>query len=692
MAPRVNPPATVNAGRAIRFCFRVSPPGSSAVCVCYVLLALVPTLNVLLLAIAVSAVARAVQDRTTSMAAGVGGAVALLVALAFLSYLLTVMRDHASGLVRLRVTRTVSEDIVRKTERLDLTSFQKTDTYDRIDRASRDGGSRAYQLFTDFVSAMTGALSLVGMAALLFSWSPMVAVTVIVSPVPGIVASALFGRLAWRIEHERTVLRRRVSYLSGLFTMESTFREIRGLGCSGTLVDRIVELDDEMESTDTRLLKRRTLVAGGLGSLSVVATGWAIFMAAQGTIASGEVGRFAGFLAAITTVQSGAQGLFSKLGLIYEGGLFFGELVDFLNGPERDVELAVPQPRDTSVDLDGVDFCYPGSERRVLRDLDVHLPAGSHVVVVGPNGSGKSTMGKLIAGYYAPTEGRVRVGGVDASLLANAPVRSRVAVLQQDFVRFDLTLRENVALGDVRRLSGCDGDIVRVLERVGLGEWLLGLPDGLDTVLGNAFGGAAQLSGGQWQRIGLARALFSDADVMVLDEPAAALDSLGEKQVIEGILTERAGRTTIIVAHRLSTARLADLIVCCLDGRIVDVGRHEELLARGGVYAQMFALQAAGLREEAHGTPPEAAAQPDVPVRGMLPPGSEAGRHDSSGHPNPSRVAVEALAAGRSAVMPNPPRAAVETLSVDDTSADWWRFGTARRAAPARCAQQVTEP
>ena len=132
-------------------------------------------------------------------------------------------------------------------------------------------------------------------------------------------------------------------------------------------------------------------------------------MAAQGAIASGEVGRFAGFLAAITTVQSGAQGLFSKLGSIYEGGLFFGELVDFLNGPERDAAPVVPRPRDTAVDLDGVSFRYPGSDRCVLHDVDVHLPAGAHVVVVGPNGSGKSTIGKLIAGYYAPTEGRVRV-------------------------------------------------------------------------------------------------------------------------------------------------------------------------------------------------------------------------------------------------------------------------------------------
>ena len=192
MAHRANPPATVNAGRAIRLCFRVSPPGSSAVCACYVLLALVPTLNVLLLAVAVSAVANAVSVSGPATGAGVMISVALLIGLAFLSYLLTVLRDHASGLVRLRVTRTVTEDIVRKTERLDLASFQETDTYDRIDRASRDGGQRAYQLFTDFVSAMTGVLSLVGTAVLLFSWSPMVAATVIVSPAPGIVASALF--------------------------------------------------------------------------------------------------------------------------------------------------------------------------------------------------------------------------------------------------------------------------------------------------------------------------------------------------------------------------------------------------------------------------------------------------------------------------------------------------------------------
>ena len=660
MAHRANPPATVNAGRAIRLCFRVSPPGSSAVCACYVLLALVPTLNVLLLAVAVSAVANAVSASGPATGADVMISVALLIGLAFLSYLLTVLRDHASGLVRLRVTRTVTEDIVRKTERLDLASFQETDTYDRIDRASRDGGQRAYQLFTDFVSAMTGVLSLVGTAVLLFSWSPMVAVTVIVSPAPGIVASALYGRVAWRIEHERTTLRRRVSYLSGLFTTESTFREIRGLGCSRALVGRIVGLDDEMESTDTRLLNRRTLVAGGLGSLSVVATGWAIFMAAQGAIASGEVGRFAGFLAAITTVQSGAQGLFSKLGSIYEGGLFFGELVDFLNGPERDAAPVVPRPRDTAVDLDGVSFRYPGSDRCVLHDVDVHLPAGAHVVVVGPNGSGKSTIGKLIAGYYAPTEGRVRVGGVDASLLADAPARSRVAVLQQDFVRFDLTLRENVALGDVSRLSGSDDEIVRALERVGLGEWLRGLPAGLDTVLGNAFGGAAQLSGGQWQRIGLARALFSDADVMVLDEPAAALDSLGEKRVIEGVLADRAGRTTIVVAHRLSTARQADLIVCCLDGRIADVGRHAELLARRGVYAQMFALQAAGLRGGPRGAPPEG------PTRGA-PLGPGAGRSGAPGRPDPSR-------------------AVVGVPGTDGASADGGRWGAARRA------QQTTEP
>jgi len=303
------------------------------------------------------------------------------------------------------------------------------------------------------------------------------------------------------------------------------------------------------------------------------------------------------FFAAFRQGQKMLRGLLSNVGDIYRNLLFLGDLFRFLDlePAVRDPGEPRPAPADAAgrIELRGVGFAYPGADRAVLESFDLEIPAGRTVAVVGSNGSGKSTLLKLLCRLYDPDEGAVLLDGADLRGFAVADLRRAITVLFQQPVRYSETARENIAFGDLER-KPATGNIEDAARGAGADEAISRLPAGLETLLGKWFAGGAELSVGEWQRLALARAFLREARVILLDEPTSAMDSWAEADWMERFASLAAGRTAVVITHRLTTARRADLICVMERGRIVERGTHAELLAAGGRYAASWARQVEG--------------------------------------------------------------------------------------------------
>jgi ATP-binding cassette, subfamily B, bacterial len=322
-----------------------------------------------------------------------------------------------------------------------------------------------------------------------------------------------------------------------------------------------------------------------------VATG-----AIHGRLTAGDL---TAVLAAVSSIAVQANSLASNLALVDEHARFLGDYFDLLTVEPRitapELPVALPRRLDGGIVFDDVSFSYPRGTRRAVEGLNLRIARGEMVAVVGDNGAGKSTLVKLLLRFYDPTEGTIRLGGVDLRSAEPHAVRGRIGVLFQDFATYEFSVRDNVALGRIDRDPN-DDRILNALEAARAARVLDGLPHGLDSRVGHLFDGGHDLSGGEWQRLALARLLYRDADVWILDEPTAALDAEAEAAAFAEVRRRLGDRMGIVISHRFSTVRIADRIVVLAGGRVVEEGSHAELLALGGRYAALFDLQAAGYR------------------------------------------------------------------------------------------------
>ncbi|WP_203433910.1 ABC transporter ATP-binding protein [Jiangella asiatica] len=509
-----------------------------------------------------------------------------------------------SAAVQANQQRLLSELVMRSTwqQMLDvagavgLRAFESPGFYDRLQRVQTNALSRPYQLTQGLIGLAGGIAGAAGLSIAIISLEPTLLPLLLLAGLPLFFSSRRESRLEFDFAVAQTPRLRLRHYLGMVQTGRDEAKEVRAYGLAGALRERFDAVYADYTADLRAHLRRRTrlAVAGNLASATFLAATLLalVWLIGRGRVSLAEAGAA---IVAIRLLAAQVTTLFKGAQQIFESGLFLDDLADFVAmRPAAELaEAGAPAPSSfRTLTADGLTFTYPGSTTPALDDVSIRLGAGEIVALVGENGSGKTTLAKLLAALYEPDTGAVRWDGADVSGYARAGLRQSVAVVFQDFVRYQLTARDNVGLGRVDRLSDDDA-VAAAARRAGIDTVIDGLPQGWDTYLSKMFKGGRDLSVGQWQRIALARAFFRDAPFVILDEPSASLDPRAEHALFQSLRELLGGRTVLFISHRFSTVRTADRIYVLDDGRVTEHGTHDELMDRDGHYAELFRLQAA---------------------------------------------------------------------------------------------------
>jgi ATP-binding cassette subfamily B protein len=498
-----------------------------------------------------------------------------------------------------------SVQLMQHAASLDLEQFENAEIYDKLERARRQTVGRI-GLFTMLLATLQDLITLISLAAALAVYVPWLLVLLVVAVLPSLLGETHFASLGYSLLYSWTPERRQLDYLRYIGASDISAKELKLFGLSDFLVGRYDRLSHEFYEANKSLAVRRSVVSTLLSFVGTLGYYGAYAVIIYLTVV-GHESRAGVFTIGVLTFLAGSfrqsrdliQRVLLSLSQVFEQSLYLEDLFTFL-----DIEptirptpgsRAVPVPIRIGFAFEGVGFKYPGSEHWAVRGLDFSLSPGERVALVGENGAGKTTLVKLLARLYDPDEGRILLDGVDLREYDIESLRRNIGVIFQDFVRYDFVLKENIAVGNIGRLG--DEPAIKTAAERSLADSVAQRFQGkYDQMLGKRFDGGVDLSGGEWQKVALARAYMRDAQLLILDEPTAALDARAEYEVFLRFSELTKGRMAVLISHRFSTVRMADRILVLKGGELVEQGTHEALVALGGLYSELFQLQAAGYR------------------------------------------------------------------------------------------------
>lgn len=553
----------------------------------------------------------------------------------------------------------VKSRIHTKASEVDLAFYESPDYFDLMSRANAEASSRTLSLLQQIGSMVQNSITLVGVAALLLPYGHWVPFALLAGTLPALYVVLRHKRRFHDWWSETTEDRRWAEYFDRVLTYPQPAPELRQFELGPSFRAAYVQLRDMLRAGKIRLIGQQNLASVGAAAIGLVVTGAVmVWMGARALSGSATLGDLALFYRAFSEGRGLFRSLLSGLGNLFADTLFLEHLFSFLDLEPSVTDPAVPARtplRDanpvvsTGIRFENIGFSYPGTETRALSGLTLDIPSGQTVAIVGPNGAGKSTITKLLCRFYDPQEGRVTIDGVDIRALPLDALRQLLTVMFQHPMQFIATAGDNIRMGDLRRApdffpgrnpsahdaerrngmmsATIDGSVREAAIASGAHSFLTDLPEGYETLLGKQFRGGAELSGGQWQRVTLARAFFREAPIVVLDEPTSFMDSWAEAEWLDRFIRLVDDRTAILVTHRFTTAMKADVIHVVDDGRVVESGSHAELLAAGGMYAASWHEQTRSASasdpatdmspvEQEGGEPPSgrpSAFSPDVP-------------------------------------------------------------------------------
>ena len=525
--------------------------------------------------------------------------VALELGLALAADILGRLVGLVDTLLSERVGIATSLKLMEHAATLDLEDFEDSELQDRLERARRQASGRMTLMGQVFGQAQD-AVTVVSFAAGLIVYAPWLMVLLVVALVPAFIGEARFNAQAYWLNYHRAPERRELDYVRQTAASVETAKEIKIFGLNPFLIERYRGLAESFFRANRTLAIRRAGWGGALAAIGTVAYyvayGYIVWRTIHGEFSIGDLTFLAGSFRRLHTMIEGLLMGFTQIAgqALYLDDLFsFFEIRPEIVSPPN--PRPFPQPIRTGFVFEGVGFRYPGAERWAVRNLSFTLQAGEVLALVGENGAGKTTLVKLLSRLYDPDEGRILLDGHDLREYDLFALRANIGVIFQDFVRFHMTAAENIAVGRIDARADRDRIAVAAAQS-GADAVIARLPGGYDQVIGKRFRTGIDISGGEWQKIAIARAYMRDAQVLILDEPTAALDARSEFEVFRRFKELAHGKTAVLISHRFSSVRMADRIMVLGEGTIEAVGTHEELLTRGGRYAELFELQAAGYR------------------------------------------------------------------------------------------------
>lgn len=501
------------------------------------------------------------------------------------------------SILRVLLGNKINVMILEKALTLELAHFEDAEYYDKLVRARREASSRPLSLVVKTFDLFRDMIALVTIGIWLFQFSPYAVLLLGLAGVPAFLAEARFSGEAFRIHRRRSAERRMQIYLEMVLTREDGVKEVKLLKLGKMFLQRYIDIFLNIYKEDRSLVLRRGFWGYVLGLVAsaafYLAYGWVGFAAIAGAI---TIGQMTMYIAQFRLGQTAVTNSLTSVNGMYEDNLYLSNLTEYLahKVPENSGEMMQGPNPGEGIRFENVSFCYPGSETPALNNINLKITPGASLAIVGENGSGKTTLIKLLTRLYAPTEGRILVDGLDLQEWDTDAIREKIGVIFQDFARYQLIVGENIGIGDVDNIE--DEDEISEAARKGMAdEFVKDLPQEYKTQLGTWFKDGKELSGGQWQKIALSRAFMrSKADILILDEPTAAIDARAEAEIFAHFRDLTANRISIIISHRFSTVRMADHIIVLEKGQVLEQGSHQELLEFGGQYATLFNLQAKG--------------------------------------------------------------------------------------------------
>lgn len=490
--------------------------------------------------------------------------------------------------------------IMEKCTGLSLEDFESSEMYDKIEKITGEISYRPFQIFLAIISLLTSAITMVSSAVLLFSWNPYISILLLLVPVVSVLYFLKIGQQEFDVIWNRAKDERKTWYLSYLLTHDFSYKEVSLLGIKDYLLGNFMKISNGFIEQNIKILKKKTkfniIYELIMQSVSCLIIGAAVISAYVGDILVGNV---MSYIRSVGLVQSNSQAIMANIYTIYNSSLYMDMLFEFLNycgNSKKSIDKKKLNGQISSVNIKNLSFSYK-NRKNVLKNINISLQKGEKVALVGPNGSGKSTLIKILSGLYEIKSGDILINDISLKDIDIEDYYTKISVLFQDFVKYELTLQENIGFGDMKNFHSSE-NMKTVLDKLQATFLKRNEDYDLSMQLGNWFEEGQQLSQGQWQKVALARAYFKDASIYILDEPNAALDTVSEREIFDNFFEISREKIGIFISHRLSAAKMADKIIVMDKGEIVGIGNHEELLKKCSVYQILYQAEIYENKEE----------------------------------------------------------------------------------------------
>ncbi len=516
----------------------------------------------------------------------------------FLNKILSRVNTMVTTIAGELVVNHIKLKIINKAKATDLGSFDRPEFYEKLENANREAGMRPIYILNSTFAVISAAISALSFIVVLATLSPLAPVIIILAAIPGALVNFFYRNKNYRYLRIHSKERRQMNYYSNLMVNKDMVKEVKILGLGDTFVDKYENVFERYYKGLKRLILKEGFIQMLVALISTaVSCSIFVYIAYNVIYNDGQIGDYSLYTGALTSIAAAVATLLNSTANIYEGTLFINNMMDFMKEEETVVPL-LPEPLKAekgvshTIEFKNVSFAYPGSDKNVLSGINLKMEGNDSVVLVGLNGAGKTTFIKLLTRLYDPTEGVILLDGEDIRKYDTASLYDLFGIIFQDYGKYSESVSENIRYGDVRR-EYTEVDIASAAKNGNADGFIDKLPMKYETPLTRMFEeDGTELSGGQWQKLSVARAFFKESDILILDEPTASLDAIAEREVFDSFEELSKSRLTVYVSHRLSSATTANKIVVIGEGRIVETGTHEELMEKGGEYYRLFSTQA----------------------------------------------------------------------------------------------------